>query len=170
MTKNRNKKRSNLLDRCLRDVKTGKLWLSPTDRRRYQERFGELGVKVSEPFAGEEALLSAWCQSLSPERGIVLYELVRLDDPSLPPLVTDLEHWPKAQREEYLLLRIQAKLHHLFEIREVIDAWLEAYLCDRCVALKGTLEFDGEAIVELDQALTELIEKRPAATSFPLST
>jgi len=148
-----------LLDRCLRDVKTGRLWLSAADRQKYQSRFGELGVKAGESFDGEEALLSAWCQSLSPERGIVLYEVARLDDPSLPPLVTDLERWPKEQRQEYLLLRIQAKLHHLFETKEVILAWLKTYLDERCVVLKGTLEFDGESIVELDRVLTEMVEK-----------
>lgn len=159
MTQHRNKKPMTLLDRCLRDVKTGRLWLSAADRQKYQQRFGELGVKVGESFDGEEALLSAWCQSLSPERGIVLYEVARLTDPSLPPLVTDLERWPKEQREEYLLLRIQAKLHHLFETKEVILAWLKTYLDERGAALKGTVEFDGEAIVELDRVLTEIVEK-----------
>lgn len=159
MTQPRNKKRPTLLDRCLRDVKTGRLWLSAADRQKYQSRFGELGVKAGESFDGEEALLSAWCQSLSPERGIVLYEVARLTDPSLPPLVTDLERWPKEQREEYLRLRIQAKLHHLFETKEIILAWLKTYLDDRCVARKGTIEFDGEAIVELDRVLTEMTEQ-----------
>lgn len=159
MTKHRSKKRSNLLDRCLRDVKSGQLWLSATDRRKYQCRFGELGVKVSKPFASEEALLSAWCQSLSPERGIVLYELARLSDPSLPPLVTELDRWPKARREQYLMLRVQARLHHLFETEEAIRAWLDAYLSDRHATLKGTVEFDGQVIVDLDRAIAELIAK-----------
>ena len=164
MTKHRNKKRPTLLDRCLRDVKTGRLWLSAAARQKYQSRFGELGVKAGESFDGEEAVLSAWCQSLSPERGIVLYEVARLTDPSLPPLVTDLERWPKEQREEYLLLRIQAKLHHLFETREIILAWLETYLNDR-VALKETAGVDGEAIVDLDRVLTELIEQGKETTN-----
>lgn len=159
MTQQRNKKPMTLLDRCLRDVKTGRLWLSVADRQKYQSRFGELGVKAGESFDGEEAVLSAWCQSLSPERGIVLYEVARLTDPSLPPLVPDLERWPKAQREEYLLLRIQAKLHHLFETKEIILAWLETYLDERGAALKGMVEFDAEAIVELDRVLTEMVEQ-----------
>jgi hypothetical protein len=167
MTKHRNRKHLTLLERCLRDVKTGKLWLSAADRRKYQSRFGELGVEVSKPFTGEEALLSAWCQSLSTERGIVLYELARLTDPTLPPLVADLERWPKAQREEYLLLRIQAKLHHLFETKEVILAWLEAYQCDRYLTPGETGEFDGAAIVELDRVLTEMIEGKPDADPRP---
>lgn len=165
MTKHRNQKRSNLLDRCLRDVKSGKLWLSAIDRRKYLYRFGRLGVKVSKPFAGEEALLNAWCQSLSPEHGIVLYELARLADPSLPPLVTDLDRWPKARREQYLMLRIQARLHHLFETEEAIRAWLDAYLSDRHATLKGTVEFDGEVIVDLDRALTELVGKESKTDS-----
>lgn len=164
MTRHRHKKPLNLLERCLRDVKTGKLWLSAADRRKYQSRFGELGVEVSQPFTGEEALLSAWCQSLSTERGIVLYELARLEDPSLPPLVTDLERWPKAQREKYLLLRIQARLHYLFETKEVIAAWLEAYQCDRYLTPGETGEFDGAAIVELDRVLTAMIGEKPGET------
>lgn len=160
MTKHRNQKRSNLLDRCLRDVKSGKLWLSATDRRKYQCRFGELGVKVSEPFVSEEALLDTWCQSLPLDRGIVLYELARLTDPSLPPLVTDLDRWPKAQRAEYLLLRIRAKLHHLFETKEAIQAWLTAYLRDRHEPREGRDDFDGAAIADLDRVLTEMIGKR----------
>jgi hypothetical protein len=164
MTKHRHKKRRTLLERCLRDVKTGKIWLSAADRCKYQSRFGELGVEVSQPFTGEEALLSTWCQSLSTERGIVLYELVRLTDPSLPLLVTDLERWPKEQREEYLLLRIQAKLHHLFETMEVILAWLDAYQCERYLTPGVADEFDGAAIVELDRVLTEMIKKKPGET------
>ena len=160
MTKHRNQTRSNLLDRCLRDVKTGRLWLSAADRKKYQSPFGELGVKVSKPFANEETLLNAWCHSLTPEHGIVLYELARLADPSLPPLVTDLDRWPKAQREEYLLLRIRAKLHHLFEAKEVIRAWLTAYLRNHHEPREGIDDSDGTAIADLDRVLTEMIGKR----------
>jgi hypothetical protein len=167
MTNHRNRKHLTLLDRCLRDVKTGKLWLSAADWRKYQSRFGVLGVEVSQPFTGEEALLSTWCQSLTPERGIVLYELTRLTDSSLPPLVTDLERWPKAQREEYLMLRIQAKLHHLFETQEIILTWLEAYQCECYLKPGETGEFDGAAIVELDRVLTEMIEGKPDADPRP---
>ncbi len=167
MTNHRNRKHLTLIERCLRDVKTGKLWLSAADRRKYQSRFGELGVEVSQHFTGEEALLSAWCQSLSPERGIVLYERTRLTDSSLPPLVTDLERWPKAQREEYLLLRIQAKLHHLFEVQEVILAWLEAYQCDRYLTPGETGEFDGAAIAAPDRVPPQLLRGKPDADPRP---
>lgn len=163
MTKHRDKKRFNLLRRCLRDMKTGQLWLSLADRHKYGERFGELGVDVSQPFTDETTLLSTWWQSLSDDRRIVLYEFCRLRDPSLEPLVTDTAAWPPEDRDEYLLLCCEAKLQYLFDTPEAIRAWLIDHVREHADPTKKPVDPGSTGIVELNRALDDLIEQKRRA-------
>lgn len=157
------KKPSTLLGRCLRDMKTGRLWLSLADRDLYKQRFGELGVDVNQPFTGETELLGTWWHSLSDDRRIVLYEYCRLRDPSLEPLVTDIEGWPLEDREEYLWLRCEAKLQYLFRTREAIQAWLADYAREHCDPVEKTIDLGGEGAAQLNRALDELIDRKRRA-------
>ncbi len=157
------KKPSTLLARCLRDMKTGQLWLSVADRRKYQERFGELGVDVSQPFTDESTLLSTWWLSLPDDRRVVLYEFCRLRDPSLEPLVTDIEGWPSEDREEYLLLCCEAKLQYLFGTREAIQAWLIDQVREYYNPVEKTIDLGSAGIAELNRTLDDLIEQRRQA-------
>lgn len=163
MTKHRNQTRSTLLARCLRDMKTGQLWLSLADRDLYKERFGELGVDVNQPFTDETKLLSTWWHSLSDNRRIVLYEYCRLHDPSLEPLVTDIDDWPQEDRDEYLWLCCEAKLQYLFRTREAIKAWLTDYAREHFDPVEKTLDVGNDGVARLNRALDELIAQRRRA-------
>lgn len=152
----KNKGLLSFIDRCLTDVRTGKVILSKRDQKLLRREFASIGRDVRRPFKDEEDLLHAFFRTLDEVDFFLFYEKLRLivsddDDP-----LDDLSAWTDISQSAYLAIRIIAKLNLLRADGENLEDWVCEHFGDGYMNNEGRIAFEDEArMIEFDKVLED---------------
>jgi len=142
------------LDRCIKDIGSGTIYLSKQDRERYRKAFALVGRDVRRGFGCQNDLLGTYLRSLPPKRFFIVYEVARVLNPKLADPLDDFERWPAIEREDYLAVRILTKLNVLRADLNHLESWIQDHIGAHYLSVEGGLDFDDEErILELDRML-----------------
>lgn len=157
------------LDRCLKDIRTGKLYPAARDRDRINANLDRAGLAGKRSFKNAEELLVDYLEGMDEVEAVLLYEHARIQKEELPDPLEDLETWTDLPLHDYLVIRITVKLNALGADKNKYPQWVSDHIGTRYLSPSGQIAFaDQELIFELDRVLDKkLLEAKKVGTNQP---
>ena len=148
------------LDRCLKDIRTGKLYPAKRDQERIQKNLERAGHGGKRSFGSSEELLGDYFSGMDEIETFMVIEHVRVLQGGLPDPLEDFAAWTDLPLREYLIIRIIVKLNALGVEKNEYAQWVGSEIGERFLNSSGRIAFaDEELILELDRLLDERLRK-----------
>ena len=145
------------MNRLLKDVETGKLYINKRDHENLRKKFLTTGFDVKQPFDSEEHLIEEYMGAIDRHEFMLVYETMRIHEPHHDDPLDDLE-WTGMSRSEYLVMRLLAKITYLDIVEESLTEWFVAEASEWYLDHKGNIRCDNEdLLLETDRVLSERI-------------
>jgi len=156
------------LDRCLKDIRTGKLYPAKRDREQINKNLERAGLAGKQSFGSSEELLGDYFGGMDVIEKFMVIEHVRVLQGGLPDPLEDLASWTDLTLREYLVIRIIVKLNALGVEKNEYAQWVGSQIGKRFLNSSGTIAFaDEELTLELDRMLDKKLRREKHVGTNP---
>jgi hypothetical protein len=149
------------VERCLKDLTTGRIRVSKRDQQRVAANLRRAGSGSKRSFRDSDELTDAYVDGMDDIEAMLVFEHLRLTQGDLPDPIDELADWTDLSRREYVGIRIIVKLNLLGVVSTDFPNWVSQHCGNRFIGEDGRIAFADEArMLELDQALADLVHDR----------
>jgi hypothetical protein len=146
------------IDRCLKDLTTGRIRVSRRDRQHVSANLQRAGYGTKRSFQNTDELIDAYIDGMDDVEAMLVFEHLRLTQGDLPDPLEVLEDWTDLSRREYLGIRIIVKLNHLGVESSDFSRWVIDHCGSQFVDADGRIAYRNEKLMlVLDRILAEMV-------------
>jgi hypothetical protein len=146
------------IDRCLKDLTTGRIRVSRRDRQYVSANLQRAGYGTKRSFQNTDELIDAYIDGMDDVEAMLVFEHLRITQGDLPDPLDVLEDWTDLSRREYLGIRIIVKLNHLGVESFNFSQWVIDHFGSQFVDADGRIAYRNEKLMlVLDRVLAEMV-------------
>jgi hypothetical protein len=146
------------ITRCLKDLRTGRLYPAKRDQARITQNLARAGLQGKKSFETVQELVEDYFEGMDEIEAMLVLEHVRITEGGLPDALENLEEWTSLERREYLVIRVMVKLNALKVEKDDYARWVGAQVGERFLNANGGIAVkDEKLMLELDGILESML-------------